>query len=116
MNNIIFNYEDFHWVSDFNGYETDYPEILVVGCYKEKETERLFLVDTENEHILEELLTPMSLSKANSNSYISLKEQYIKQKQLGTNETIQVTTVKNGKNTVLHLSLKEVQDILKGDE
>lgn len=116
MNNIKFNYVDFHWVSDFNGYETEYPETLVVGCYKEKETERLFLVDTENEHILEELLTPMSLSITNSNSCTNLREQYNKQRQLDTNETIQVATIKNGKNTILDLSLEEVEDILKGDE
>lgn len=116
MNDIKFSYEDFHWVSDFNGYEIDYPEILVVGCYKEKETERLFLVDTENKHILEELLTPMSLSITNSSSCINLRERYTKQKQLGANETVQIATIKNGKNTILDLSLEEVKDILKGDE
>lgn len=48
--------QNYHWSSDWNGYEVGYPEVDVVGLYTKENAEgkiENLYVNTENGHVLE---------------------------------------------------------------
>lgn len=49
----IEDYSDFHWYSDWNGYEVGYPEYDVIGLYSLPDTDIYMYVDTASGYIVE---------------------------------------------------------------
>lgn len=63
FNDIKFNLQEFTWMADFNGDDTGYNSVEVVGCYMHNNSGRLFYIDMDKLKIIEELPTSNTKGK-----------------------------------------------------